>query len=225
MLYSLSEPLVFIPDSPAGVINTHLSGYLTLQPYSRGGVSHGQSPWLWWLSQMRSVFTPSAYLQRRIGSSCVEQPELGVGRGSSEYVVLGVRSWLRQGLWASCRHLHLIPWISVKMKVKFQYLATSWEELTHWKRLWCWEGLGAGGEGDDRGWEGWMASSTRWTWVWVNAGSWWRIGRPGVLRFMGSQRVGHDRVPELNWTELRGRQKRGMKRTKRREWAINIKGK
>lgn len=115
MLYSLSEPLVFIPDSPAGVINTHLSGYLTLQPYSRGGVSHGQSPWLWWLSQMRSVFTPSAYLQRRIGSSCVEQPELGVGRGGSEYVVLGVRSWLRQGLWASCRHLHLIPWISVKM--------------------------------------------------------------------------------------------------------------
>ena len=111
------------------------------------------------------------------------------------------------------------------LKVKFQYLATSWEELTHWKRLWCWEGLGAGGEGDDRGWEGWMASSTRWTWVWVNAGSWWRIGRPGVLRFMGSQRVGHDRVPELNWTELRGRQKRGMKRTKRREWAINIKGK
>ena len=42
-------------------------------------------------------------------------------------------------------------------------LATSWEELTHWKRLWCWEGLGAGGEGDDRGWDGWMASLTWWT--------------------------------------------------------------
>ena len=52
-------------------------------------------------------------------------------------------------------------------------LATSCEELTHWKRLWCWEGLGAGGEGDDRGWDGWMASLTRWTWVWVNSGSWW----------------------------------------------------
>ena len=51
-------------------------------------------------------------------------------------------------------------------------LATSCEELTHWKRLWCWEGLGAGGEGDDRGWDGWMASLTRWTWVCVNSGSW-----------------------------------------------------
>ena len=71
-------------------------------------------------------------------------------------------------------------------------LATSCEELTHWKRLWCWEGLGAGGEGDDRGWDGWMASLTLWTWVWVNSGSWWWTGRPGVLWFMGSQRVGHD---------------------------------
>ena len=57
-------------------------------------------------------------------------------------------------------------------------LATSCEELTHWKRLWCLEGLGAGGEGDDRGWDGWMASLTRWTWVWVNSGRWWWTGRP-----------------------------------------------
>ena len=61
-------------------------------------------------------------------------------------------------------------------------------------------GLGAGGEGDDRGWDGWMASWTRWTWVWVNSGSWWWTGRPGVLRFMRSQRVGHDWATELNWT-------------------------
>ena len=79
-------------------------------------------------------------------------------------------------------------------------LATSCEELTHWRRLWCWEGLGAGEEGDDRGWDGWMASLTRWTRVWVNSGSWWCTGRPGVLRFMGSQRVGHDWATELNWT-------------------------
>ena len=78
-------------------------------------------------------------------------------------------------------------------------LATSCKELTHWKRPWCWEGLGAGAEGDDRGWDGWMASPTRWAWVWVNSGSWWWTGRPGVLRFMGSQRVGHDWVTELNW--------------------------
>ena len=63
---------------------------------------------------------------------------------------------------------------------------------------WCWEGLGAGGEEDNRGWDGWMASLTRWTWVWLNSGSWWWTGRPGVLRFMGSQRVGHDWATELN---------------------------
>ena len=80
-------------------------------------------------------------------------------------------------------------------------LATSCEELTHWKRLWCCKGLGAGGEGDDRGWDGWMPSLTRWAWVWVNSGSCWWTGRPGVLRFMGSQRVGHNWATELNWTD------------------------
>ena len=78
-------------------------------------------------------------------------------------------------------------------------LATWCEELTHRKRPWCWERLRAGGEGNDRRWDGWMASLTQWTWVWVNSGSCWWTGRPGVLRFMGSQRVGHDWVTELNW--------------------------
>ena len=80
-------------------------------------------------------------------------------------------------------------------------LATSCNELTHWKRLWCWEGLGAGGAGDDRGWDDWMASPTRWTWVWVNSRCWWLTGRSGVLWFMRLQRVGHDWATELNWTE------------------------
>ena len=74
-------------------------------------------------------------------------------------------------------------------------------ELTHWKRLWCWEELGAGGEGDDREWDGWMASLTWWTWVSVNSRRWWWTGRPGVLRFMGSQRVRHDRVTDLIWSD------------------------
>ena len=60
-------------------------------------------------------------------------------------------------------------------------------------------GLGAGGEGDDRGWDDWMASLTRWTWVWVNSWSWWWTGRPGMQRFMGLQRVGYDWLTELNW--------------------------
>ena len=82
-------------------------------------------------------------------------------------------------------------------------LATSCKELTYWKKPWCWDGLGAGGEGDDRRWDRWMASPTRWAWVWVNSRSWWWTGKPGVLWFMGSQRVGHDRVTEQNWTECK----------------------
>ena len=113
-----------------------------------------------------------AILQARI----LEGVAMPSSRGSSR-----PRDWTHVSCWSS------------------RSLATSCEVLTHWKRLWCWEGLGAGGERDDRGWDGWMASLTRWTWVWVNSGSWWWTGRPGVLRFMGSQRVGHDWATELNW--------------------------
>ena len=60
----------------------------------------------------------------------------------------------------------------------------------------------AGGEGDDRGWDGWMVSPTQWIWVWVNSGSWCWTGRPGMLRFMGLQRVGHDWATERNWTDI-----------------------
>ena len=85
------------------------------------------------------------------------------------------------------------------LKLKLQYWNSIWcEELTHWKRPWCWERLRAGGEGD-RGWDGWMASLTQETWVWMDSRSWWWTGRPGMLRFMGSQRVGHDWATELNW--------------------------
>ena len=78
-------------------------------------------------------------------------------------------------------------------------LATWCEELTLLKRHWSWERLKAG-EGDDRRFDHWMASPTQWTWVWVSSRSWWWTGKPGVLQSMGSQRVGHDWVTELNWT-------------------------
>ena len=81
-------------------------------------------------------------------------------------------------------------------------LATWCEEPTHWKRPWCWERLRAGGKGGNRGWDGWITSWTRWTWVWMNSRSWWWTGRPGVLQFMGLQRVKNDWATELNWTEL-----------------------
>ena len=116
------------------------------------------------------------------------------------------------------RRLLWVPWTAVRsnqsilkeispggslerlmLKLKLQYFGHLTWELTHWKRLLCWEGLGAGGEGNNRGWDGWMASPTQWTWVWVNSRSWWWTGRPGVLRFMGLQRVGHDWATKLNW--------------------------
>ena len=84
------------------------------------------------------------------------------------------------------------------LKLKLQYSGHLMWRVDSLKKTWCWEGLWAGGEGDDRGWDGWMTSLTRWTWVWVDSRSWWWTGRPSVLRFMGSQRVGHDWATELN---------------------------
>ena len=94
------------------------------------------------------------------------------------------------------------------------------KELTHWKRPCCWERclLKAGGEGDKRGWGGWMASPTWWTWVWTSSGSWWWTGKPGLLaQSMESQRVGHDWVTELNWDferriRMKGKEKNAEKR-------------
>ena len=96
-------------------------------------------------------------------------------------------------------------------------LATWCEELTHFKRPWCWERSKAGGDG-------WMASLTQWTWVWGNSGSWWWTGRPGVLQSMGSHRVGHDWW--LNWTELKGPKMLFMRKWKQAsnacEWKLKI---
>ena len=82
------------------------------------------------------------------------------------------------------------------------WMCTSCEELTHWKMPWCGVRLNVGGEEGCRGWNSWIASLTQWTWTWANSGRWWWTGRPGVLPFMGSQRVRHDWANELNWTEL-----------------------
>ena len=80
---------------------------------------------------------------------------------------------------------------------------TTWcKEPTYWKRLWWWERLKVVGEGDDRGWDGWITSPTRWTWVWVSSGSWWWTGKPGLMKSMGLQRVGHETSTEQNSTHL-----------------------
>ena len=85
------------------------------------------------------------------------------------------------------------------LRLKLQSFGHLMLRVDSLERPWCWEGLGARGEGDDRGWDGWMASPTRWTWVWVSFGSWWWTGRTGVLWFMGSQRVRQDWATELNY--------------------------
>ena len=80
------------------------------------------------------------------------------------------------------------------LMLKLQFFTTCCKERTHWKRLWCWERLMAGGEGNNRGQDGWMASSTQWTWVWASSGRWWRTGKSDVLQSMGLQ----------SWTQLSG---------------------
>ena len=98
------------------------------------------------------------------------------------------------------------PWISLEgmmLKLKLQYFGHLMRRVDSLEKTLMLGGIGGRGEGDDRGWDGWMASLTRWTWVWVNSGSWWWTGRPGMLQFIGSQRVGHDWATELNWTELK----------------------
>ena len=93
------------------------------------------------------------------------------------------------------------------LKLKLQYFGhlmrrtDSHSKVSHWKRPWCWKRLKAGGEGDDRGWVGWIGSLTWWTWVWVSSGSWWWTGKPGVVQSMGSQRFKYDWASELNWTK------------------------
>ena len=85
------------------------------------------------------------------------------------------------------------------LRLKLQYFGHLMWRVDSLEKPWCWERLGAGREGDDRGWDGWVASLTPCTWVWVNSGSWWWTGRPGVLQFMGSHRVRHNWATELNW--------------------------
>ena len=91
-------------------------------------------------------------------------------------------------------------------------LATWCEKLTCWKRPWCWQRLKAGGEGDDRGLDGWMASSTQWTRVWASSGRWWRTEEPGMLQSMGLQNAGHNLVTEQQQKRVKSSQTRGWTR-------------
>ena len=108
-----------------------------------------------------------------------------------------------QGLNPGLLHCRWILYqLGHKGSLVFNSVMTWWEEPTHWKIPWCWERLKMEGEGDDRGWNAWMASLTQWKRVWVSSGNWWWTGKPGVLQSMGLQKVGHGWVTELNWVEI-----------------------
>ena len=160
-------------------LGTHAK-YSELQPHflGQGGYAH-----TWWV-------------ERRAGSSdCTEHFSHSGPRQVRSQPMKSSTEPLKAQLSLSA----LWEWLLVHTNMTLLMVLS--EELAHWKRPQCWERLRAGGEGDDRGWDGWMASPTQWTSVCVDSGSWWWTGRPGVLQFMGSQRVGHDWATELNWTE------------------------
>ena len=95
-------------------------------------------------------------------------------------------------------------WVMVgrmMLKLKLQYFSHLMRRADSFEKTLMLERLSAGGEGDSRGWDGWMASPTQWTCIWVDSTSWWWTGRPGLLWFSGSQRIGHDWAAEINWTE------------------------
>jgi len=127
--------------------------------------------------------------------------------GCESWTIKKVENWRTNAFELWCwRRLLRVPWTArrsnqsilkeispeyslegLTLKLKLHTLATWCKELTHWKRPWCWERLKAGGEGDNRGWDGRMAPPTQWTWVWAIPESWWWTGKPGVLQSMGLQ--------------------------------------
>ena len=85
------------------------------------------------------------------------------------------------------------------LKLKLQYFGYLMQRTDSFEKTLMLGKTKVGGEGDDRGWDGWMASWTQWTWIWVSSGSWWWTGKPVVLQSIASQRVGQDWTTELNW--------------------------
>ena len=120
---------------------------------------------------------------------------LNCGVGEDSWESLGLQGDQTSQSWRkSVLNIHWKDWC---WSWSSNTLATWCKELAYWKRHWCWERLKAGGEGDNRGWDGWMVSRTWWTWVWASSRSWWWTGKLGVLQSMGSQRVRHNWPTEL----------------------------
>ena len=135
---------------------------------------------------------------RRLSAEELMLLNCGVGEDSSESLGLQ-RDQTGQFKRKSVLNIHWKDW---SWSWNSNIMATWYEELIYLKRPWCWERLRTGGEGDARGWDGWMASLTQWTQVRVGSGTSCWTGRPGVLQLMGLQRLGHNWATELNWIEV-----------------------
>ena len=136
--------------------------------------------------------------------------------GCENWIIKKAEHWITNVFELWCwRRLLRVPWTArrsnqsilkeispeyslerLMLKLKLQYFSHLMQRTDSLEKILIWERLKAGGEGEDRGWDGWMASLTQWIWVWAYFGSWWRTGKPGVLQSMGSQGVGHDWATE-----------------------------
>ena len=162
-------------------INTIKFNFLLPNPYSQSYGFFSTHVWMWELVH-----------KKRLSTKWLMLLNYGVGEDSLRVAWTARRS--NQSIMKGNQ-----PWIFIGRTDAEAEAPILWPpdaESTHWKRPRCWKRLKAGGEGDDRGWDGWMTSSTQWTWVWTNCRRWWRTGKPGVLQSMGSQRAGHDWVTE-----------------------------
>ena len=133
--------------------------------------------WCFWTVVLEK--TPESLLDSKPGSNQSILKEINQNCG------VGEDSWEPHGLQGDPTSVLGVHWKDWCWSWNSNTLATWCEEPTHWKRPWCWEILRAGGEGDDRGWDGWMALSAQWTRVCANSRRWWRTGNPGVLQSMG----------------------------------------
>ena len=142
-----------------------------------------------------------------------------MGYGCESWTIKKAEHWRIDAFELWCwRRLLRVPWttrrsnqfilknspecsVGLMLKLKFQYFGHLFQRADSFEKTLILGKTEGGGEGEDRGWDGWMASLTQWTWVWVNSRSWWWTGRPGMLQPMGSQILGLDWATELNWTD------------------------
>ena len=134
---------------------------------------------------------------------------MSISRQTDKEVVVHILNRILLSIKKNAFESVLMRWMNLEPIIQSSNTLATWcEELIHWKRPQWWERLKAGGAGDNKGWDGWMASPTWWTWVWASSMSWWRTEKPGMLQSMGLQRVGHDWVPEPNWYRVKFLRKR-----------------